>query len=57
MSVLKNLCSCCERGRYTFELDEQCMICPYINFNDGTTCSKFIKLKESESDSQPSSEG
>lgn len=55
MSAPKNLCSCCERGRYTFELDEQCMICPYINFNDGTTCSKFIKLKESET--EPSEEG
>ncbi len=41
-----NLCSQCKTGKYTYELDKNSTLCPYILCNNGKTCSMFEKLDE-----------
>lgn len=47
MFVRKRLCSLCETGKESYELDPTAVECPYMVRNNGKTCPNFVKLKKS----------
>lgn len=42
------LCSNCETGKNTYELDRHSPLCPYISFHNGKECSSMYKEMKKE---------
>lgn len=40
------LCPNCQTGAKTVKLDEREPICPYMECHNGTTCTRFVPIKE-----------
>lgn len=46
------LCSDCETGRRSYELDRTSEMCSYMFCNDGHTCSMYKKMNKPEKASE-----
>lgn len=44
------LCSNCETGKNTYELDRHSPLCPYISFHNGKECSMYKEMKKEKND-------
>ena len=46
------LCPNCKTGRDSYLLDGKAPFCPYINLHKGTSCSRFVLLKNNETEDE-----
>lgn len=42
----RNLCSHCQTGKYTYELDKRSTVCPYLYSYDGKQCPMYKELEK-----------
>lgn len=45
----RKLCSCCETGKKSYQLDKSSAACPYLYCHDGQHCHMYKELEIAES--------
>ncbi len=48
----EQLCPKCQTGLDSLKLDSRAPMCPYLDYHNGTHCSKFRDLKEMQGKSE-----
>ena len=48
----EQLCPKCQTGLDSLKLDSRAPMCPYLDYHNGTHCSKFRDLKETQGKSE-----